>query len=301
MAGDEQGDDGYLGFLWNHVLCGAELVALEARPKGQTLVLRCSDALQKALDSETVRLALQTEVPLAVAGLVDNDVTPLEEVLRAHALFLPAASPALDLLLTWHRQGGPSLRLVPEVRFSALTTAAGKRVSQMKAFSLGKASAFALQGLVDTPELALRRSEALAQLAPVLRAAGFSGSEGFWFRAGPTVFQAIELVNSRWNTYLGLSFRFVFHLAEADLRDRKLRSAIAIYAQGAKRVVQRTNFELLADRFDYRVEQETDATTLGAELKGDFTHCYLPWLEARSELSGLDDLSEGSGPAPSVP
>ena len=108
-------------------------------------------------------------------------------------------------------------------------------------------------------------------------------------------------MNSRWNTYLGLSFRFVFHLAEADLRDRKLRSAIAIYAQGAKRVVQRTNFELLADRFDYRVEQETDATTLGAELKGDFTRCYLPWLEARSELSGLDDLSEGSGPAPSVP
>jgi hypothetical protein len=287
MAGDEQGDDGYLGFLWNHVLCGAELVAIEAKPKGQTLVLRCSDALHKALDSETIRLALQTEVPLAVTGLADNDETLLAAVLQAHALYFPAASPALDLLLTWQPQGGPSLRLVSPIKFASLTTAAGKRVSQMKAFSLGKASAFALQGLVDTPELALRRTEALAQLAPILRAAGFSGSAGFWVRAGPTVFQAIELVNSRWNTYLGLSFRFVFHLAEADLRERKLRSAIAIYAQGTKRVVQRTNSELLPERLYYRVEQDTDAKALGAELIADFSRCYLPWLEAESELVEL--------------
>ena len=177
MAGDEQGDDGYLGFLWNHVLCGAEFVALEARPKGQTLVLRCSDALQKALDSETVRLALQTEVPLAVAGLVDNDVTPLEEVLRAHALFLPAASPALDLLLTWHRQGGPSLRLVPEVRFSALTTAAGKRVPCRRASSTSRCRASSIH--LSSPYAGARRWRSSRRscerrASPARRAFGFA-------------------------------------------------------------------------------------------------------------------------------
>jgi hypothetical protein len=285
-------DPGYLAFVWNHVLRGARLEAVLAVPRGYKLTFRCPEALATTLSSETLQLELHTREPLVV-GWADSDASLLDALLQVHALYVPPPEPGLGLWLGADPEEEGSVHLRHAGGLASLTTDTGKRLSQMKVSSLGRDSSLTQRGLVDTPVLIARRREALSAIAAVLRAAGFRWGEALSFRADPEVAQAIEVVHSRWNTYLGLSFHFRFHAAVATLAGHTPRTALALYAPelgvGTGWNVRTSRDLRHPDEGNgvYLVDQQTRPDALAEVLIRDFERTYLPFLESVREPDGI--------------
>ena len=294
-------DAGLLEFVWNHVLRGAELVSARSGATSATLVFT-SPALRKGLATEAVVVELVPASPdalpvrvggpaLEAEGFPSLPLAELTPSLLSVALVDPAESPAPCALTTSVDEHGRAVAAMPLLgrwTLGSVKTAEGKRVSPMKLASLGKASALAARGLVDTPVLHERRKEALAPLLTLLREAGLTGAGAFWSRSGPHVAEGVEIVHSRWNTCLGLAFHFRFCVRLADLRARRIRDVLSFHAGPPAPGFTCTSGAFLGNEAqEYQVTQGTDPVTLAADLCRDFRVHFLPWVDSLSDVDGI--------------
>lgn len=277
-------DPDYLLFVWNHVLRGARLISVASVRRGFVLTFQCPEGD----DGEVYRLELHTPGPLEAAWPEGGAPVLIHELLESNALFVPPPEAVLGLWLAGDPGGPGAVRLCYDGGLASLTTAAGAKLSQMAAFRLGKASVLAHRGLVDTPALVARRSEALASVAPIVAASGFRWSEALSWRADPEVTQAIATVHSRWNTYVSLSFRFDLHAVVAPPPTRAPRSALHLYAPPVAGPAHiRPGHTLRSPCEDYTVDQHTRPEALAATLIDDFERYYLPFLERVRDPDGV--------------
>ena len=295
------GDAGLLQFVWSHVLRGAVLVSVRSGATSAALVFT-SPSLRQGLATATVVVELVPSSPdalpvrvggpaLEAEGFSSLPLADLTPSLLSVALVDPAASAQPCALTPSVDEDGRAVAVMPLLgswTLGSVKTAEGKRVSPMKLASLGKASLLAARGLVDTPVLQARKKEALAPLLTLLREAGFTGTGAFWARTGPHVAQAVEIVGSRWSTYLGLAFHLRFCVRLADLRGRRIRGVLSFYAGPPAPGFACTSGAFLGNEAqEYPVAQDTDPATLAAELCRDFRGQFLPWLDALADVDGI--------------
>lgn len=273
--------------LWRHVLVGATVTTIEPSPRGNVLVL-VSPAFVAKFKTDTLRVEFRGGVPRVVRPGETTQVS-LSEWHVTHTLVLTASDEPHILAFTATSRANPEetciLHISPVGTLGRIETPTGQVLSMMKLSSVAQSSIFKENALVPTAELNRRKKVGLKNLRTTLAAAGFKGSEAFQHRERESFAQAIELINSRWNTHVGVAFHFVMHVRFGDFRKTNVRSLASLHGPPLRPGFQRTSHELLGgDELHFSVGQDTTVEKLDELLQTAFTQRILPWLDSIEDV-----------------
>ncbi len=285
--------------LWRHVLVGATVTSIEPSPRGNVLVL-ASPAFAAKFKSESLRVEFRGGVPRVVRPGETVQIS-LSEWHVTHTLVLTASDEPHVLAFTATSRANPEeicmLHISPVGTLGRIETPAGQVLSMMKLSSVAQSSIFKENAMVPTAELNRRKKVGLKNLRTTLAAAGFKGSEAFQHRERENFAQAIELINSRWNTHVGVAFHFVMHVRFGDFRKTNVRSLASLHGPPLRPGFQRTSHELLGgafpggagglakpDELHFSVGQDTTVEKLDELLQTAFTQRILPWLDSIEDV-----------------
>ena len=281
--------------LWRHVLVGATVTSIEPSPRGNVLVL-ASPLFAEKFKADSLRVEFRGGVPRVVRP-GETVAVSLSEWHVTHTLVLTASDEPHVLAFTATSRANPeetcALHISPVGTLGRIETPAGQVLSMMKLSSVAQSSIFKENALVPTAELNRRKKVGLKNLRTTLAAAGFKGSEAFQHRERESFAQAIELINSRWNTHVGVAFHFVMHVRFGDFRKTNVRSLASLHGPPLRPGFQRTSHELLGDAASndgktgelyFTVGQETTVEKLDELLQTAFTQRILPWLDSIEDV-----------------
>lgn len=281
--------------LWRHVLVGATVTAIEPSPRGNVLVLAAPSFAEK-FKAEALRVEFRGGVPRVVRAGETVGVS-LSEWHVTHSLVLTTTDDPHLLTFTATSRQNPeetcALHISPVGTLGRIETPAGQVLSMMKLSSVAQSSIFKENALVPTAELNRRKKVGLKNLRTTLAAAGFKGSEAFQHRERENFAQAIELVNSRWNTHVGVAFHFVMHVRFGDFRKTNVRSLQSLLGPPLRPGFQRSSYDVLrgvvhpgieASEPSFTVGQETTVEKLDEQLQTAFTQRILPWLDSIDDV-----------------